>query len=288
MCIRTGQPADLIQSKLELFQILTSSSDQASVRGECLISTHLSWYQAFLESQFCLTSSTWNVVRLNETPDSKFVDLAGRYRFLSAVAAFLSDTEQPTLDDIANHLAENQIVRGSDDSRDELCKLVFSAICWLTMLYEPSVPSKASPLSISESKTAESKIIRTNVIRLHRLSGNVGDYSRLPVHQLLKHFGDALPTPASLEIDRGRNDPQPNLFSDYLVVSYLELRTLSKVARIKIEFVPILSLHLDFDEKERTLKIFGSPSFCRMVCSNMGDPQSFEEANGCRQPYLQW
>ncbi|EHK48803.1 hypothetical protein TRIATDRAFT_215066 [Trichoderma atroviride IMI 206040] len=50
------------------------------------------------------------------------------------------------------------------------------------------------------------------------------------------------------------------------MVSYLRYQTLHDVAGVKLVFVDCISLHLDFDEKSRELRIFRFPSLCKLLC----------------------
>ena len=64
--------------------------------------------------------------------------------------------------------------------------------------------------------------------------------------------------PEDLQVER--------ISSDQLLANYITYHILSNVAGIKIQFVSSLGLHLEFDKKSKTLKVFQFPSFCFLVC----------------------
>jgi hypothetical protein len=47
----------------------------------------------------------------------------------------------------------------------------------------------------------------------------------------------------------------------------LHFYSLSLIGKVKVECVAALSQHMDFDERNQTLKLFGFPSFCCYICS---------------------
>jgi hypothetical protein len=90
-----------------------------------------------------------------------------------------------------------------------------------------------------------------------------------PLNTLLGSFGKVIPqrqrqwvsgrvSPAS--IAPVRHD------DDWIELSLLCFHALNKVANIKIEWVDSLSLHLEFDNKTKVLKVFRLPSLCLLMC----------------------
>jgi hypothetical protein len=150
------------------------------------------------------------------------------------------------------------------DSITAVSALVFFAIGWLTMLYEPDVSTKTQPeeTQLSIVSTAGSETFK-------RTSNPLKDLYELPCYLVLQHFGDILPPCPWLQTSKRRSTPRyaprTDIFQEYLVVNYLNFQTLSKVATIKLEFVSSLSLHLEFDEETKILKLFQFPSWCYLV-----------------------
>jgi hypothetical protein len=53
---------------------------------------------------------------------------------------------------------------------------------------------------------------------------------------------------------------------DWIEVSLLCCYVLSNIAKVKIEWVDSLSMHLEFDMYTKVLKIFRLPSLCLLMC----------------------
>jgi hypothetical protein len=75
-----------------------------------------------------------------------------------------------------------------------------------------------------------------------------------PLYIILRKFGRLIP-------EIGAFPEQPEL----IAVSHVCFAMLDKVAEIQIEWVNSLSLHLEFDNVRRVLKIFRFPSFCMLM-----------------------
>ena len=56
---------------------------------------------------------------------------------------------------------------------------------------------------------------------------------------------------------------------ELITVSHVCFSMLDKVAEVKIEWVNSLSLHLEFDNVRRVLKIFRFPSYCLLMYRDM-------------------
>jgi len=78
-----------------------------------------------------------------------------------------------------------------------------------------------------------------------------------PLFVYLRKFGHLIP-------EVGAFPKVPELIS----VSHVCFSILDKVADVKIEWVNSLSLHLEFDNVRRVLKIFRFPSFCMLMYRN--------------------
>ena len=101
-------------------------------------------------------------------------------------------------------------------------------------------------------------------------SVSLSESSELHVHEFLKQFGQVFPTKYSRESGMTKADA-----SDRLSVSHLNFKTLHKLGDVRLEFVDELSLHLEFDERTRVLKIFRYPSVCRLFCSGTAKHGNF-------------
>jgi len=87
----------------------------------------------------------------------------------------------------------------------------------------------------------------------------------LPLYRLLERFGKLIPNAPAMRPER-TSGPLPDMNTiDWIDVSLVCFHTLHKIADIKIEWVDVLALHLDFDSRKRTLSIFRYPSFCFLM-----------------------
>lgn len=89
-----------------------------------------------------------------------------------------------------------------------------------------------------------------------------------PLYTLLGSFGKIIPErnregllQDAASIMLGRQD-------GWIEVSLVCFHTLHNVATVKIEWVDCLSLHLEFDSRARTLKLFRYPSVCFLLRRN--------------------
>jgi hypothetical protein len=98
------------------------------------------------------------------------------------------------------------------------------------------------------------------------------DYSQtlenkdLPLGVLLRTFGTIIPECIRDGLDHshlGRHDVGTSID-----ISLVCFHTLDKVSSIKIEWVECLSLHLEFDSRTKTLKLFRFPSLCLLMYRN--------------------
>jgi hypothetical protein len=92
-----------------------------------------------------------------------------------------------------------------------------------------------------------------------------------PLFQLLKRFGGILPqcrrysvTPQEL------SNALSERHDDQIEISLVCFHTMDVVAGIKIQWVDCLSLHLEFDRRSKTLKVFRFPSVCMIMYGNKG------------------
>lgn len=144
------------------------------------------------------------------------------------------------------------------------------------MLFEPEYPFTPGHVCVVRplDKSGSGMPSSTLATCMNELS----KVAKLPVHQLIKHFGPLLPAPLM-----DREDLQAEgITSDQLSASCLNYSVLSNVGSIKIQFVSSLGLHLEFDKGSETLKIFQSPCFCFLVC--LGRHADVDRLEGC---YLQ-
>ena len=171
-----------------------------------------------------------------------------------------------SLANIVHELKHRKMIRTNDQLTLHLAvQLVFMLLGWLTMLYDPKLDPDKDRLQIETVGKVSSRLLRSQALHSH-------DQNFEQVHQPLTHmfriFGNIIPQP-DLTVDPSVLSQQD--CTGYLMVSYLSYHTLAKVAKIKIEWVDSLSLHLEFVESRRVLKVFRFPSFCQLVYSAKGN-----------------
>jgi hypothetical protein len=178
------------------------------------------------------------------------------YQFLIVVANELRSREACTLTDINKELEAKGLISQNRTLSVASCvnQLVFFAIGWLTMLYDPCMEPRTDMLELENFIRTSAAPLNTRI--LYSFSQNFASIEH-PLHTLLCSFGNIIPL-ANRSISQG---------SQPLGIRYLNYFTLSRVAMIRVEWVDALSLHLDFNEALKVLKIFRFPSFCRMLYS---------------------
>lgn len=94
------------------------------------------WYLGFLELQF---NEVWTALLrptlagLNDAaPVLMDGDMAIVYRFMNIVAESLRQTPRLALSDIVDELANDGLLKETDEDRSLPCQLVFAAIGWLS------------------------------------------------------------------------------------------------------------------------------------------------------------
>lgn len=178
------------------------------------------------------------------------------YQLLTSMAKLAFSKDNLTLQDMIDQ--QNQLQRDYEPTSHLLVQLVFMAFGWLTMLYDPYSMPSVDKLQISEHARLSQQASRLKTEALHTFEQDFNQVQQ-PLINLFYGFGEILPPFDSRTPSRLVNH------SEYLILSYLSYCTLTEVAKIKIQWVESLNLHLEFDEGARVLKLFRYPSFCRLM-----------------------
>ena len=193
-------------------------------------------------------------------------------QLIKAIVSDLSSLEIagriPSIDDIVTRLAKRSgsILEKAPDVKSKQ-KIVFAVIGWTSMLYKPRIRAGEDSFLRLDLRDATGRLLPTNIFHETSLSLEGPETTGLSLLATLALFGDIFPKPC-LKSSRMRTS---DLFHEQLVVSYLNFQTLYDIAEIRIVWVDCISLHLDFDEKKRKLKVFRFPSFCSLICHGMSD-----------------
>jgi hypothetical protein len=186
------------------------------------------------------------------------------YQALKIIALSLSQDSNTSLEDIVTKLRQNSVLSPNLLSKDPV-HFVFDAVGWLTMLFDPVPIPLTERLQLLPIIGGKGVALGTETYLTY--SRDLHDSRTLPIHYLLREFGNILPQPQFASSTLSTGTRRAPATSKILMLSHLNYYTLSRVAKIRIEWVDCLSLHLEFDSSNGVLKIFRFPSFCRIVCS---------------------
>lgn len=195
---------------------------------------------------------------------------------LEKLAIALSDTQRPSLRELVSLLEDQGVLAGGDTTANAAFQLVFSAIGWITLLFDPVLAGPDGVLSILSP--ADSSGVEMNTEILDHREIQIEEAADMAIHQVFKYFGDLIPFPPYRHSPTGQRfgvqyglqsstNSLASLSTEYIAASYLNYYTLFNIAQMKLEFTSSISMHLEFDEITSTLKIFRYPSFCALVCS---------------------
>ncbi|MCJ1322632.1 hypothetical protein MMC15_007981 [Xylographa vitiligo] len=220
---------------------------------------YVEWYLTYLDTKLQSFGSTLKSVLHNNNSITNEVEIAATVKFyqvLAFVAIQLTSTEvSPTMKELRDS-ALLQYFRHCHDENAVL-QILFIAIGFLTMLYEPELEPTQNTIEILRPKHVCGLPIATETIT--KYVHGLASVSDLQTHQLLNSFGRFIPgSPAWVQ--ETLSPFKPDVFTEQVVVSYLNFYTLTKVAKIQIVFVDSLGLHLELDEKEKILKLKGLPT----------------------------
>jgi hypothetical protein len=99
------------------------------------------------------------------------------------------------------------------------------------------------------------------ILEREQYFGNYDD----PLCVMLNKFGKIIPIRSQDDMSRDGWEVAEPL--ELIFVRFVCFQSLQKVASIEIEWVDVLSLHLEFNSVTRRLKVFRFPSFCRLMYS---------------------
>lgn len=142
--------------------------------------------------------------------------------------------------------------------RCALTQAAFLFVSFITMLYTANAtqPKGILQLHLAQPSYPENRLESE---AWKQLACDIdSDVTSLPLHYLLRRFGDFLPPWKD-----GASHIQSVTRS--IIPSSIDFYTLDAVAHIQVEWVDSISLHLEFDERSEILKLFRWPSLCAML-----------------------
>ena len=267
------------------FQVLLHQDDVArsqEAEADRILAACVVWYGKFLECRFrgAWTTVTREALR-NLDPRCNVPqpgEIGTVYGFMSVVARLLLEVGHRGLaiSDISDQAANIRLFKDQKDAERAIPnQLVFAAVGWLSespgsfsylaksnasflvaMLYDPEPIQRPGQLKVRQvigsmpRPRARTRPGRTFI----RYVQEGFDGFDQPLFVYLRKFGHLIPEIGVI--------PKVN---ELIIVSHVCFAMLDKVADVKIEWVNSLSLHLEFDNVRRVLKIFRFPSFCVLM-----------------------
>ncbi len=203
-------------------------------------------------------------------------DLAPQiYQLIDQIADDLVADDDANLPGLVHSLQSKGYLTQDELSVSDACRLVFTLLGEMTMLYEPDIETNRECLGIQAPKVFRSRR------KFHKRRGESTfqqpmDKVTLPFRDLLRTFGNVLPQPKlaiSAEFTQLRTSE--TLYTDSVVISNIGFDVLDRIGQMKIRWTRSLSRHLAFDERSRILELFEFPSYCALVCASDPDTVAF-------------
>jgi hypothetical protein len=244
------------------------------------------WYLAYLDSQI---KALWNNHLVPTIRDlqaewsaAKAADWAQIYKVICVIASTLGKGMQGaqdmevSLDDIIKELKTVDLL-ACPIVIDHVRQVAWSLAGCVTMLFDPKMPNA----SFSQLQLRRSAL--THTTRGHHRSTIITSFSQPmstaqePFYQMLMQFGALLPEVRSSSSVGQCNHASHSTNDSHFYPNYVSFDVLKNVAKLRIEWVNTLNLHLQLDERKRILRLYRFPAFCRLLYAdgaNSGGPNS--------------
>ena len=268
-----------VDAREELYCIMVSSREPDPITRQCW-----RWYLSYLELQI---KELWNSVLspvIRDLPSSWAIAKPEEWAIIYKVICIIASTivkgteiapgTEISLDNIISELITADLLASSVNP-DQVRQMVWSLAGPITMLFDP----KTATTNFSQLQLR--RPVSTHIARGRHRGTVITSFSRPvfvaeePFYQMLTEFGALLPevrqigfTAPCCHVSVLTND------SDFYP-SYISFDVLKNVAKLKIEWVNTLSLHLQLDERKRILRLYRFPAFCRLL---------YAEGPGCGEP----
>jgi hypothetical protein len=147
----------------------------------------------------------------------------------------------------------------------KLHQFIFRAISLITLVYDASKNPEINTFQLSlpkKSRQAGSEYQERPVWKKFKCPINIITVND-DLRRIFLKFGTFQP----------REYVEPvetvcNMHKDLIVAFHLNVKTLSRLGGVEIEWVNSLNLHLEFCEKSFKLRVFAYSSLCRMLCDH--------------------
>ena len=221
------------------------------------------WYSQWIEEQSKTISASTISVAVNCDSRSEGSESGLSPELKSVffeVARCARSSECPSIDSIIDCLiAQGTIKKLGEEERLTARGLVFAVLGWQTMLYIPALGTcPPQQLAVADEQEGYHGQAFLALKQSHTAA-------KKPFYEFLMGFGFLLPpsnfsVTVQLEGKSASDDLtniEPSSFNAFL---------LDSIGHFKIRWIDVLSCHLEFDERTKTLFLFRYPSFC-YACS---------------------
>jgi hypothetical protein len=245
------------------------------------------WYLSYLDAQI---KELWNINLSSVIQDlpyawniAKAEDWTRIYKVICVIASTISKGTHKnrgmeiSLDNITDELTAADLL-ASPVKTDEVRQMVWSLAGPITMLFDP----KFTNINLSQLQLRRPVSSRIIVRGKHR-GTVITTFSQPtttaedPFYQMLTHFGALLPEVRQSGPAEACCHAASSANDSHFYPNYVSFDVLKNVAKLKIEWVNTLNLHLQLDERKRILRLYRFPAFCRLLYADGPDE---DEVNG--------
>lgn len=243
----------------------------------------LEWYPTWLAQQLATVPAGFLQARFDENPigdHAEFTD-SDFLKVFAAVSTYVHEGGSCGIDEIVEHLVTHKLRVPHDHGADMVTHqryLVFAILAWQSMLFLPSFdsyPLKGNVINRDSQFAIHQDINQPNsglVFDVYEMSMDLADRE---MAILLKGLGNLLPSrPPYLGRLASETSKEASAWLP-IVPAEVNAHILLIILRVRIHWVDILSLHLDYDQATRTLSLFRFPSFCVATLRSRGALYSF-------------
>lgn len=223
----------------------------------------MSWYDTWLSRQlkelpYCLTGLR---VASHMLPDRQCLNT-----LFEAIEDFANRIEGVSIDEITKYLQETGIFDTAQELLGPQRLLVFAILGWRSMLYQAAFNvCSVQELAIHQDSGQPHSGL---VFDTYRVSAELSDR---PLSVLLKAFGQLLPARSSQIAHLASENSKTAPVWQPLHPTETNAHLLHVLLNVRIQWVDMLALHLDYDKSSRTLSLFGYPSFCLEMLHSRND-----------------
>jgi hypothetical protein len=232
------------------------------------------WYLSYLDSQI---KELWNfhlAATIRDLPPvwnaAKPADWAQIYKVIGVIASTIkigmqgSQSVEISLDNIIEELTFAGLL-ASPIVTDHVRQLVWSLAGPITMLFDPRMVSTNLTLlklrRSTSTHTSRGRHRGTVIINFVQPTS----LAQEPFYQMLMEFGTLLPEVRSSSLTGQCTHLLDYKNESHFYPNYVSFDVLKNVAKLRIEWVNTLNLHLQLDERKRILRLYRFPAFCRLL-----------------------